>query len=78
MRGYRKYRLESGIWKGIPEMKIEIINDKKLNWSYVKKAMLKLTTDSLNYEEPLTIQDITRLHFVTGQLLQDYYCEGKK
>lgn len=59
-------------------MNLQIINDKKLNWSYVKKVMVKITSDTLNYEAPLSITEITRIHFLTGKLLNDYYSGESK
>lgn len=59
-------------------MQIKIVNDKKLNWSYVKKVMLQITTDNFAFEEPLSIADIARVHFATGKLLEEYYAEERK
>jgi len=59
-------------------MQLQIINDKKLNWSYVKKVMVKVTDETFNYEAPLSLQEIQRIHFLTGALLQDYYSQDKK
>lgn len=59
-------------------MQLQIINDRKFNWSYVRKVMLKITSDSLNYEAPLSVAEITRIHFVTGRLLEEYYSQDKK
>lgn len=58
-------------------MKLEIINNKKLDWSYVKKAMVKITHDTLNYEAALSVSELTRIHFITGNLLADYYEESE-
>lgn len=59
-------------------MKLEIVNDKKLNWNYVKKIMFKITSDTLSYEEPLRLDDIIRIHFITGNIITDYYSQEKK
>lgn len=59
-------------------MNLQIVNDKKLSWNYVKKVVIKLTTETLNYEEPLRVEDLIRLHFVTGTLLAEYYSQEKK
>jgi hypothetical protein len=59
-------------------MRLQIVNDKKLNWSYVKKVVVQITSDTLAYEEPLTIADIAMLHFTTGKLLEEYYAGDKK
>lgn len=60
------------------EVRLEIINDKKLNWSYVKKVTVKIANERIFYEAPISIQEITRIHFITGKLLDEYYSEDKK
>lgn len=56
-------------------MYFHIVNDKKLAWGHSRKVMFKLIDGSLNYDDTLSIEDISRLHFITGELLRDFYCK---
>lgn len=59
------------------DVRLEIVSDKKLDWSYLKKVTLMLKSETLVYETPLSVAEIHRIHFITGALLADYYSQDK-
>lgn len=56
-------------------MKIEILNDKKKDFGYVKKISIRFTSGNVVIEEPLTIQQFTELYFTIGKICQEYWSQ---